>query len=45
VEAVAEGVPDHLVGHHPRVPRFGQAEQALVASGGVGHALQGGIIT
>jgi hypothetical protein len=45
VEAVAEGVADDLVGHHPGVPRLGQAEPALVASGGVVHALHGRIIT
>ena len=45
VEAVAEGVADHLVGHHPGMPRLGQQEQALVTAGGVVHALHGRIIT
>src|SRR5688572_14161068 len=33
METVAERMADHLVGHHPRVPRFGQAQQALAAPG------------
>ncbi len=45
VEAVAEGVADDFVGHHPGVPRLGQAAQALVAAGGGVDALHGGIIT
>jgi hypothetical protein len=35
VEAVAEGVADDLVGHHPGVPRLGQAEKAFVTAGGL----------
>ena len=44
VEAVAEGVAHHLVGHHPGMPRLGQQEQALVTADGVIHALHGRII-
>src|SRR5262245_48874634 len=35
VEAVAEGVADDLVDHHPCVPGLGQPEEALVAAGGL----------
>lgn len=34
MDAVAERVADYLVGHHPGVPRLGQAEQALAAARG-----------
>src|SRR5690349_13959841 len=40
MEPVAERVADYLVRHHPRVPRLGQAEQALAASCGLIHALR-----
>jgi hypothetical protein len=39
VEAVAERVADHLVGHHPEVPGRGQAEHAGVATGRLVDAL------
>src|ERR1022692_3124739 len=39
MESVAERVADYLVGHHPGVPRRGQAEQALAAACGLVHAL------
>src|SRR6266571_6398477 len=39
MESVAERVADYLVRHHPRVPRLGQAEQALAAARGLIHAL------
>jgi hypothetical protein len=45
VEAVAEGVADDLVRHHPGMPRLREAEQAVVTAGGVVHASHGGIIT
>jgi len=32
VEAVAEGMADHVVGHHPTMPGFGKAAQAVVAT-------------
>ncbi len=35
VEAVAERVAHDLVGHHPGVPRAGQATHALHAAGGL----------
>src|SRR5439155_25812084 len=39
VESVAERVADDLVGHHPGVPRLGQAEQARAAPRGLVDAL------
>ena len=39
VETVAEGVADHVVCHHPGVPRPGKSQQALLAPGGLVHAL------
>jgi hypothetical protein len=45
VEAVAKGVADHLVGHHPGMPRLGQAKQTLVTTDSLVHALHGAIIT
>jgi hypothetical protein len=32
VEAVAEGMADHVVGHHPTMPGVGKAAQAVVAT-------------
>ena len=39
MEAVAERVADHLVGHRPGVPRLGQAKQTIIAPGGLIYAL------
>ena len=39
VKSVAERVADHVVGHHPGMPRFGQPEQAVVAASSQIHAL------
>jgi hypothetical protein len=39
MESVAERVADDLVGHHPGMPRLGQAEQALAAARGLIHTL------
>src|SRR5215831_12951784 len=39
MEPVAERVADYLVGHHPAVPGFGEAVQALAATRGFVHAL------
>jgi hypothetical protein len=39
VETMAKRVADHLVCHHPGVPRHGKAEQALVATRGLVHSL------
>ena len=33
VEAVAEGMADHVVGHHPTMPGVGKAAQAVVSTG------------
>jgi hypothetical protein len=32
VEAVAEGMSDHLVGHHPTMPGISETAQAVVAT-------------
>jgi hypothetical protein len=45
VEAVAEGVADYLVGHHPGMPRLGDTQEAVAAAGGLVDALHDGIIT
>jgi hypothetical protein len=45
MEAVAEGVADHLVGHHPDMPGLGQAKQTLGTAGSLAHALHDTIIT
>ena len=42
VETVAERVADHLVRHHPGMPRTGQPEQALVATRGLVHRVHVG---
>ena len=45
VEAVAEGMADELVGHHPGVPRLGQTQQSFVAAGCLVHAGHDAIMT
>jgi hypothetical protein len=32
VEAVTEGMVDHVVGHHAKMPGFGKTAQAVVAT-------------
>jgi transposase len=38
VESMAEGVADHLVAHHPRVPRLRHTDQALGTASSVINA-------
>lgn len=37
VEPAAESVGDYVVGHHPRVPRLGEATQARLATDRLEH--------
>jgi hypothetical protein len=42
---MAEGMANHVVGHHPGMPRLGHTQQTLVTAGSVVHALHDPIIT
>src|SRR5689334_17069751 len=45
VEAVAERMRDHLVGHYATVPGFGKTSQTLAASRSLEHRLHPSIMT
>src|SRR5882724_8866757 len=45
VEAVAERMADHVVGHHPTMPGAGKTTQAVVATGGLENSLHASIMT
>src|ERR1700674_2622866 len=45
VEAVAERMADHVVGHHPTMPGTGKAAQAVVATRRLANSLHASIIT
>src|SRR5258708_35136641 len=45
VEAVAEGMADHVVGHHPTMPGVGKAAQAVVATRRIEDSLPASIMT
>jgi hypothetical protein len=45
VEAVAEGMADHVVGHHPTMPGVGKAAQAIIATRCFGDSLHASMMT
>ena len=45
VEAVAERMADHVVGHHPTMPGAGKAAQAVVATRRLENSLHASIMT
>jgi hypothetical protein len=45
VEAVAERVADHVVGHHPTMPGAGKTAQAVVATRRLENSLHASIMT
>src|SRR5712672_1336835 len=45
VEAVAEGMADHVVGHHPTMPGAGKTAQAVVAARRLENSLHASIMT
>jgi hypothetical protein len=45
VEAVAERVGDHLVGHHPMMPSVGKTSQALIATRRLEDGLHASMMT
>jgi len=45
VEAVAEGMADHVVGHHPTMPGFGKTAQAVVATRRLENSLHASMMT
>jgi hypothetical protein len=45
VEAVAEGMTNHVIGHHPTMPGVGKAAQAVVATGRFEHSLHASMMT
>src|SRR5271170_3824182 len=44
VEAVAEGMADQVVGHHPTMPGFGKAAQAVVSTRRFEDSLHGSMM-
>jgi len=42
---VAEGMADHVVGHHPTMPGVGKAAQAVVATRRFGDRLHASMMT
>jgi hypothetical protein len=44
VEAVAERMADHVVGHHPTMPGGGKTSQGVVATGCLEDSLHGSIM-
>jgi hypothetical protein len=45
VEAVAEGMGDHLVGHHATMPRVGKTAEAVASTRRLEDSLHAGILT
>ncbi len=45
VEAVAEGMADHVVGHHPTMPGVGRTSQAVVTTRCLEDSLHVSIMT
>ena len=45
VEAVAERMADHLIGHHPTMPGAGEMAQAVVATGRLKDSLHASMMT
>jgi len=45
VETVAEGMADHVVGHHPTMPGVGKAAQSVVTTRRVEDSLHASTIT
>ena len=45
VEAVAECMADHVIGHHPTMPGVGKAAQAVVATRGFEDCWHGSMMT
>ena len=45
VEAVAEGMADHVVGHHPTMPGAGKTSQAVIATRCLENSLHASIMT
>jgi hypothetical protein len=45
VKAVAEGMADHVVGHHTTMPSLGQTAQAVVATRRLEYSLHASIMT
>jgi len=45
VEAVAERMADHVIGHHPTMPSVGKTEQAALATRRLKDSLHASMIT